>query len=89
MNLATQVERWKGLWFKETNPSAITRHLERLHWLEEFTFHCGAEITPQYFQALQEQIENGNSRLAELQSEFECRVDLTSAPAAQLDWATR
>jgi len=78
VNLATQVERWNRFWTKTTDPAEVARPLKRLLWLEEFTFHCGLEITPQDFQALHEQLENGNTRLAELQSHSELTIEAMS-----------
>ena len=80
MNLATQVERWNKFWITAAHHSELERPLERLRWLEEFTFHCGPEITRQDFQALQEQLEKGNTRLAELQGDFESKLSVAKTP---------
>ena len=66
MNLGTQIERWASYWKRVTDPVDVERALVRLRWLEEFAFHCGPEITVEYFQALQQQIGCAERKLAEL-----------------------
>jgi hypothetical protein len=70
VNLFTENERWRAYWRHVTDLADVRRQLVRLRWLEEFIFHCGPEITPQDFQAVQEQIARGERRLAELEGDF-------------------
>jgi hypothetical protein len=66
VNLWTQIERWASYWKHVTDPVDVERALERLRWLEEFAFRCGPEIPLEYFQALQQQIEFAERKLADL-----------------------
>jgi hypothetical protein len=66
VNLGTQIEFWASYWKRVTDPIDVERALERLRWLEEFAFHCGPEISVDHFQALQQQIEFAEQKLAEL-----------------------
>jgi hypothetical protein len=82
MNIATQVERWKRFWRTATDPAEVERTLERLRWLEEFAFHCGPEITPQHFLALEGQIERGERKLAELRGDLPQSAQRSKNPSA-------
>jgi hypothetical protein len=66
VNLWTQIEGWASYRKSVTDLVEVERALERLRWLEEFVFHCGPEISIEYFQALQQQIEFAEKKLAEL-----------------------
>lgn len=84
MNLVTQVEKWRAYWQRATDVADVERQLRKLRWLEEFAFHCGQEITPDMFRALQQQIEAGERKLAELLGD----VDAKPQPE-QPDWVNR
>jgi hypothetical protein len=66
----TQVERWHKYWRTVTSPDDVERQLGRLHWLEDFAFSAGAAIRSEQFRALQQQIEMGEAKLAELHGDF-------------------
>jgi len=80
--LARQVETWKKYWETVTDSGDAERQLRRLRWLEEFAFHCGPEITPQHFLALEGQIERGERRLAELRGDWPQSAQRSKNPSA-------
>ena len=79
MNLGTQIEKWRAYWRRATDPADVERQLSKLRWLEEFVFHCGTEITAEEFRALQQQLEAGEKKLAELRGEFAVAVPTPQA----------
>lgn len=70
MNVTTQVEAWRTYWQRVTDPSEVERQIQRLRWLEEFAFHCGNAVGVDEFRGLQQQIETGEKKLAELRGGF-------------------
>jgi len=87
MNLTTQVETWRTYWQRVTDAGDVDRQLARLRWLEEFTFHCGNVVHIDEFRALQQQIEMGERKLAELRGDF---AIIPAQPLAeQPDWVNR
>lgn len=66
MTLLTQIEKWTKYWRTATDLEDVERQLGGLRWLEELAFHCGSEITPECYEALKQQIDAGENKLAEL-----------------------
>ena len=85
MNLMTQVETWRAYWHHASDPGDVERQLGRLRWLEDFAFHCGGAIHADEFRALQQQIEAGEKKLAELRGDL---VVVRPQPE-QPDWVNR
>jgi hypothetical protein len=77
MNLVTEIERWHKYWTTVKDADDAERQLCRLCWLDDFAFHCGGAITAEEFRTLQQQIEIGQRKLAELCGEQP--VELESA----------
>jgi hypothetical protein len=77
VNLFTENEKWRAYWQHVTDPADVERQLARLRWLDEYSFHCEGAIPADYFRALQQQIESGEKKLAELRGD-----DLKTLPPA-------
>jgi hypothetical protein len=82
MNLMTEMERWRKYWRTVIDADDVERQLRRLRWLNDFAFHCGQAISPEYFQALQQQIETRERKLAELRGEQSVEV---AVPKTRID----
>ena len=86
MNLLTQIEKWHAYWQSATDPTDVERQLRKLRWLETFAFHSGNAIQTIEFSALQQQIESGEKKLAELYGDFTATQAHVSAQ--QQEWVS-
>lgn len=70
LNLASQLERWAKFWREVNTPEDVEWQLRNLLWLESFAFQSGNAISIEQYCALQQQIEIGQKKLAELRGEL-------------------
>jgi hypothetical protein len=87
MDIARQMQEWKNFWSRTTDPVAVEAQLRKLHWLEDFAFHCGSAIGVEQYRALQIQIETGEKKLAELHGDVPVIPNLQRTE--QPEWVSR
>jgi hypothetical protein len=88
MNLITQMERWHRDWRTLTDAADAERQLRRLRWLEDFAFRSGPEIRVEEFRALQQLIEMGEKKLAELSADGGAKPPVDNAVPESRDSST-